>query len=158
MDGKNIVGMADIKSEMYKRIYFIKTDGILEIGFAEDRDNCTSAKVSTMLINKPLQAHFHAGGEVFINNIHGINEAIGLTEVLLDKGLWDGLVSVLSKIPDFTIRQGLYEIHCQGYCWLFVDFDSREDLIGFISGKKLYWFEQLEAMRENMIARPKKGK
>ena len=153
--GNNIIALSKMKSEMFKRIYFVKTDGKMEIAFTEDKDNCTHAKVTTLLIRQPLQAHFHTGGEVYINNINGIAEAIGLTEILLDKVLWNELIQILSQTPDSSIRDGQYEISCVGYCWLFVDFYSREDLIGFIMSKRWYWKEQLEAMKDRMIATPK---
>lgn len=151
----NIVAMAEAKSEMFKRIYFIKTDSKMEIAFAENKERCTHAKVDAMIIHRPLQAHFHAGGEVFINNIHGIGESLGLLEVMLDSSLWDDLLKKLTRMDDELLREGMHDMYCEGYCWLFVDFDSREDLIGFISGKRLYWKEQMEAMKERMIARPK---
>lgn len=149
------MGMAEMPHDMFKRIYFIKTDSPMEIAFAENRENCTVAKVDAMIIHRPLQAHFHAGGEVFINNMHGIRESLGLTEVLLDKSLWDELVKKLTRMPDHKIREGMMEMFCDGYCWLFVDFVSREDLIGFIAGKRVYWKEQLEALKERMVALPK---
>jgi len=158
MKGKNIVALSEKKSEMFKRIYFVKTDGKMEISFSDDRENCTVSKVTTLLIQQPLQAHFHTGGEVFINNIQGISEAIGLSEVLLGDTLWKDLIKTLSLTPDAPIRNGMFEIFCEGYCWLFVDFDSREELLGFIQSKRWYWKEQLEEMKDRMIATPKKNK